>query len=64
MQEGRYAAKAIRERLRGRDPAPFRYVDKGNVATIGRAARSPTSTASTSAASPRGCSGWRSTSTT
>ena len=37
MQEGRYAAKAIRERLRGRDPAPFRYVDKGNVATIGRA---------------------------
>jgi NADH dehydrogenase len=37
MQEGRYAAKAIRERLRGGDPAPFRYVDKGNVATIGRA---------------------------
>jgi len=37
MQEGRYAAKAIRERLRGGDPVPFRYVDKGNVATIGRA---------------------------
>jgi NADH dehydrogenase len=37
MQEGRYAAKAIRERLQGREPRPFRYVDKGNVATIGRA---------------------------
>jgi NADH:ubiquinone reductase (H+-translocating) len=37
MQEGRYAAKAIRERLRGREPRPFRYLDKGNVATIGRA---------------------------
>jgi NADH dehydrogenase len=37
MQEGRYAAKAIHERLRGREPRAFRYVDKGNVATIGRA---------------------------
>jgi NADH dehydrogenase len=36
MQQGRYAARAIRERLRGRDPGPFRYVDKGNLATIGR----------------------------
>jgi NADH dehydrogenase len=36
MQEGRYAAKAVRARLEGRDPPPFRYVDKGNVATIGR----------------------------
>jgi NADH dehydrogenase len=38
MQEGRYAAKAILERLRGRDPAPFHYHDKGSLAVIGRAA--------------------------
>jgi NADH dehydrogenase len=37
MQEGRYAAAAIRARLRGRQPEPFRYHDKGNLATIGRA---------------------------
>ncbi len=36
IQEGRYAARLIRERLRGRSTAPFRYVDKGNLATIGR----------------------------
>jgi NADH dehydrogenase len=36
MQEGRYAARAVRERLQGRTPRPFRYVDKGNLATIGR----------------------------
>jgi NADH:ubiquinone reductase (H+-translocating) len=36
MQQGRYAAKAIRSRLQGREPRPFRYLDKGNVATIGR----------------------------
>jgi NADH dehydrogenase len=36
MQQGRHAAKALRARLRGRDPRPFRYLDKGNVATIGR----------------------------
>jgi NADH:ubiquinone reductase (H+-translocating) len=36
MQQGRYAAKAIRARLAGREPRPFRYLDKGNVATIGR----------------------------
>ena len=38
MQEGRYAAKALRARLRGKDAPPFRYRDKGNLATIGRAA--------------------------
>jgi NADH dehydrogenase len=38
MQEGRHAARAIRDRLAGRRPAPFRYHDKGNLATIGRAA--------------------------
>jgi NADH dehydrogenase len=37
MQQGRYAARAIRDRLQGRVPPPFRYRDKGNLATIGRA---------------------------
>jgi NADH:quinone reductase (non-electrogenic) len=37
MQQGRYAAKLIKSRLRGRDHEPFRYRDKGNLATIGRA---------------------------
>ncbi len=37
MQQGRYAARAIRDRLRGRRPRPFHYRDKGNLATIGRA---------------------------
>jgi NADH dehydrogenase len=38
MQEGRYVAKAIRARMAGRpgSPHPFRYVDKGTMATIGR----------------------------
>jgi NADH dehydrogenase len=36
MQQGRYAAKVIAARLRGQTPAPFRYHDKGNLATIGR----------------------------
>jgi NADH dehydrogenase len=36
MQQGRYAAKAIRARLEGAERRPFRYVDKGNVATVGR----------------------------
>ena len=38
MQQGRYAAKVVRARLRGQDTPPFRYRDKGNLATIGRAA--------------------------
>ncbi len=37
MQQGRYAAKVVRARLREREPKPFRYRDKGNLATIGRA---------------------------
>ena len=36
MQEGRYVARVIRNRLRGRTTEPFEYVDKGNLATIGR----------------------------
>jgi NADH dehydrogenase len=38
MQQGRYAAGALRDRLRGGDTPPFHYRDKGNLATIGRAA--------------------------
>jgi NADH dehydrogenase len=38
MQMGRYAARCIVDRLAHRPPAPFSYVDKGSLATIGRAA--------------------------
>jgi NADH dehydrogenase len=38
LQGGRYAAKAIELRLRGEKTPPFHYVDKGNLATIGRGA--------------------------
>jgi NADH dehydrogenase len=37
MQEGRYVAKSIEDRLKGRALQPFRYWDKGNLAVIGRA---------------------------
>jgi NADH dehydrogenase len=37
MQQGRYAAKLVWSRLGGRSTGPFRYRDKGNLATIGRA---------------------------
>ena len=37
MQQGRYAGRLVRDRLGGRSPRPFRYRDKGNLATIGRA---------------------------
>jgi NADH dehydrogenase len=37
MQQGRYAAKVVLGRLSGRVARPFRYRDKGNLATIGRA---------------------------
>jgi NADH:ubiquinone reductase (H+-translocating) len=36
IQQGRYAARLVRARLRGRSSKPFHYVDKGNLATIGR----------------------------
>jgi NADH dehydrogenase len=36
MQQGRYVARAIRNRLKGRTTGPFKYRDKGNLATIGR----------------------------
>jgi len=38
MQQGRYAAKVVLARLRPRETRPFHYRDKGNLATIGRAA--------------------------
>jgi NADH dehydrogenase len=38
MQQGRYAAKSVRARLRSGDVPAFRYRDKGNLATIGRGA--------------------------
>ncbi len=36
MQMGRYAAKLVRNRLREKETGPFKYKDKGNLATIGR----------------------------
>lgn len=38
IQQGRYAARAIVARLRGRKLPPFRYRDRGNLAVIGRGA--------------------------
>jgi NADH dehydrogenase len=38
MQQGRYAARVVQARLRGEESKPFRYLDKGNLATIGRGA--------------------------
>jgi NADH dehydrogenase len=39
MQEGHYVAKLIEGQLRGKkEPGPFRYFDKGNLAVIGRGA--------------------------
>jgi NADH:ubiquinone reductase (H+-translocating) len=37
MQQGRHAARTILDGLSGKPPRPFRYEDKGNLATIGRA---------------------------
>jgi NADH dehydrogenase FAD-containing subunit len=37
MQQGRYAGKLIRGRLTGgKQPAPFRYFDKGTMAVVGK----------------------------
>jgi NADH:quinone reductase (non-electrogenic) len=36
IQQGRYVGNVIRDRLRGAQPKPFHYRDKGNLATIGR----------------------------
>ena len=37
MQQGRYVAQLIQQRLRGRSLPAFRYKDRGNMAIIGRA---------------------------
>jgi NADH dehydrogenase len=36
MQQGRYAARLVEHRLRNQPTPPFRYHDKGSLATIGR----------------------------
>jgi len=36
MQQGRYVADLLTKKLRGQAVRPFRYFDKGNLATIGR----------------------------
>jgi NADH:ubiquinone reductase (H+-translocating) len=38
IQQGCYAADTVLARLAGKTPAPFRYHDKGSLATIGRSA--------------------------
>ncbi len=37
MQMGRYAARSVKSKLRGGTSGPFKYKDKGNLATLGRA---------------------------
>jgi NADH dehydrogenase len=36
IQEGKYAARSIAALVRGKQPPPFRYFDKGQLAVIGR----------------------------
>jgi NADH dehydrogenase len=36
IQQGAYAARSIARRVAGKPVRPFRYIDKGNLATIGR----------------------------
>ncbi len=38
MQSGRHVARQIRRILEGRPTRPFRYLDKGTMATVGRRA--------------------------
>lgn len=38
IQQGKYAAHAIQSRLQDKKPPDFRYIDRGTMATIGRAA--------------------------
>ena len=38
LQSGEQAGKAIARRVRDKEPKPFRYRDKGTMATIGRGA--------------------------
>ena len=36
IQQGKYVGKSIKSRLKGEELAPFKYFDKGQMATIGR----------------------------
>jgi len=36
IQQGHYAVRLITDRLEGRPTRPFHYLNKGNLATIGR----------------------------
>jgi NADH dehydrogenase len=36
MQQGRYAARLVKDRIAGKTTPPFRYRDKGSLAVIGR----------------------------
>jgi NADH dehydrogenase len=54
MQAGRYVAKSILRELNGRPLKPFRYMDKGIMATIGRKA----AVAQTRLLSVKGFTGW------
>ncbi len=38
VQQGRYVGNLVKRRLRGQSLKPFRYKDRGNLATIGRSA--------------------------
>ena len=38
IQQGNYVARAIVAKLSGKQPIPFRYADRGTLATIGRSA--------------------------
>ena len=64
MQQGRYIARAIGDDLARRPRRPFRYVDKGQLAVIGRGVRSPTQVPPTCPDSRPGSCGFSSTSRT
>ncbi len=55
IQEGRYVGRVIRARLAGTASGigPFRYRNKGSIATIGPSTAWPTPSASASPAAPR-----------
>ena len=64
MQQGRYAAKVVRARLQRARARPFRYLDKGNLATIGRARAVADLHVIRLSGFPPGPPGWSSTSGT
>ena len=57
MQAGRYAARTILDDLRGRPRKPFHFVDKGQMATIGRSRAILELGSSSWEGFRRGCSG-------